>query len=170
MQAEELKQALAQRRPDWADALSVEGALCLLTVDRDRLTETATALKALHGLPFHYFSFVTAVDHQDHFEVLYCLENLEQGARLFVRSRAERDDPRMPSLCDVYLGANWHERETFDLLGVVFEGHPDLRRILLPEDFEGHPLRKDYEMSKQAPKFRGLRERGWLDREETSDE
>jgi len=62
-----------------------------------------------------------------------------------VRVCTERNDPHIPSVADLWPAANWHEREAYDLMGVVFDGHPDLRRILCPEDWEGHPLRKDYE-------------------------
>ena len=73
-----------------------------------------------------------------------------------------RDDPRQPSIQDIWPAANWLERESFDLLGIVYEGHPDLRRIMLPEDWIGHPLRKDYE---EQPDYHGVptqREREWL--------
>ena len=64
---------------------------------------------------------------------------------LCVKARVPRDEPRIPSVADIWTGADWHERETFDLLGIVFTGRPELRRILLPEDWPGHPLRKDWE-------------------------
>ncbi len=73
-----------------------------------------------------------------------------------------RDEPRQPSVHDIWPAANWHERESWDLLGIVYEGHPDLRRILLPDDWEEHPLRKDYE---EKSEYRGIptqREREWL--------
>ncbi len=165
MQAQEVKDILAREHPEWTEGLSLEGDRCYLTVDRAGLPETAQALKNLPALPFHYFSFLTAVDRSDHFEVLYCLQNLERAALVFLRARLAREGEGLPTLSGIYAGANWHERETFDLFGIVFEGHPDLRRILLPENFQGHPLRKDYQVLKQAPKFRGLRPRGWLDRE-----
>jgi len=164
MHAQELKDTLAREHPEWAEALSLEGELCYLTLEKAIVPEAAQALKSLPGLPFHYFSFVTAVDRGDHFEVLYCLQNLERVAMVFLRTRVAREGEGVATLTGVYSGANWHERETFDLFGIAFEGHPDLRRILLREEFEGHPLRKDYEVRKQAPKFRGLRERGWLDK------
>jgi len=170
MQAAQVRDILSREHPEWAEGLSLEGDRCYLTVDQARLPETARALKNLAGLAFHYFSFVTAVDRGDHFEVLYCLQNLEQIAMVFLRARIAREGESVPTLSGVYTGANWHEREAFDLFGIVFEGHPDLRRILLPEQFEGHPLRKDYQVLKQAPKFRGLRPRGWLDKEESAGE
>ncbi len=68
----------------------------------------------------------------------------ENGGTLAVRVRVPRDNPRVPSVAEVWPTAEWHEREAYDLLGVVFEGHPDLRRILCPDDWVGHPLRKDY--------------------------
>jgi len=162
MEAEQVQETLSRRQPQWAKSLSVEGDLCYLSVEPGQLLETARALRELPELPFHYFSFATAVDREEHFEALYLLQNLERGAMLFLRTRLAREGESLPSLTAVYSGANWHERETYDLFGIRFEGHPDLRRILLPEHFEGHPLRKDYEVTKQAPKFRGLREPGWV--------
>ncbi len=67
-----------------------------------------------------------------------------QRATLALRTRLPRAEPRVPSLVSVWPAAGWHEREQYDLLGVIFEEHPDLRRILMPDDWEGHPLRKDY--------------------------
>jgi NADH-quinone oxidoreductase subunit C len=92
-----------------------------------------------------------AVDWKPHLELLYHLSSFTHRHRLVLRTCLPRwaDDtpgrlPEVPSVRDVWSTADWHEREVFDLVGVHFSGHPDLRRILLPEDWEGHPLRKDY--------------------------
>lgn len=77
--------------------------------------------------------------------VTYHLHSTSQGHTLVLKVRVPEDQPLVPSVQSIWKTANWHEREAFDLLGVQFEGHPDLRRILTPEDWEGHPLRKDYE-------------------------
>jgi NADH-quinone oxidoreductase subunit C len=76
--------------------------------------------------------------------VVWHLESSSRPSRVVLRTRVPRDDPRIASVADLWPAADWHERETFDLLGVRFEGHPDPRRILLPDDWVGHPLRKDY--------------------------
>lgn len=80
----------------------------------------------------------------DYFEVVYNLYSIPQRHMLRIRARVPADDCRLDSVTSIWQGANWHERECFDLLGIVFEGHPDLHRILLPEDWVGHPLRKEY--------------------------
>jgi NADH-quinone oxidoreductase subunit C len=78
------------------------------------------------------------------FEVVYHLYSLEHRHMIRLRAEVAEDDASIESVVDIWAGANWHERECFDLLGITFNGHPDLRRVLLPDDWEGHPLRKDY--------------------------
>ncbi|MFN0052465.1 MAG: NADH-quinone oxidoreductase subunit C [Planctomycetales bacterium] len=93
---------------------------------------------------------VTCVDYlhyrgaKDRFGLVYCLANSITNRRLIVRCLLNEPDLTVPSAVRLWEGANWLEREVFDMFGIVFEGHPDLRRILLPEEFAGHPLRKDY--------------------------
>jgi NADH-quinone oxidoreductase subunit C len=92
-----------------------------------------------------YFSFLTAVDWKEAgFEVVCRVENLEAGVGLLAKTRIVREEPRCPSLTGLFRGADWMERECYDMFGIRFEGHPDLRRILLSQDWEGYPLRKDY--------------------------
>ena len=99
-----------------------------------------------------YFNWLTAVDWKaEGLEVLCRVENLAAKLAVMMRTRLAAGESRCPSLTGVYRGADWMERECYDLLGVVFEGHPDLRRILLPQDWEGHPLRKDYEDVSHTP-------------------
>ena len=119
-------------------------------VGREQLVAAATLLRddpdGLYRMPV----YVTAVDWPDRepeeprFDVVYQLRSLQYNdiCRLIVQVTEE--DPTVPTLEKVFSGMDWHERECFDLLGIVFEGHHDLRRILMPEDWEGHPLRKDY--------------------------
>ena len=85
------------------------------------------------------------------YELVYHLLSLSLGHRLRVKVPLAGDEPVAPTLCDVWLSANWGEREVYDMYGVQFEGHPDLRRILLYEGFEGHPLRKDYHQRAYQP-------------------
>ncbi len=96
---------------------------------------------------YERLSAVTAVDWypaEPRFEVVYLLHSLARNVRLRLTTRLSGQDPEIDSATAIYLGANWYEREIFDLFGVRFRNHPDLRRIMLPEDWEGHPLRKDY--------------------------
>jgi NADH-quinone oxidoreductase subunit C len=96
---------------------------------------------------FARLSTVTAVDRypeEPRFEVVYHLHSPERNQRLRLKCRLAGENPEIDSVTAVWRGANWYERETFDLFGIRFRNHPDLRRIMLPEDWEGHPLRKDY--------------------------
>lgn len=94
---------------------------------------------------FNYLSDETAVDYIDYMEIIYNLSRVPEGDRLTVKTRVAREHPEVPSVVEIWPGALWLEREIYDLLGIVFTNHPDLRRILLDDDFEGHPLRKDFQ-------------------------
>jgi NADH-quinone oxidoreductase subunit C len=105
----------------------------------------AAAEAARDGLGCHYFCHLTAVDWRaDGFDVVCRIESLETGLGLTLKTRIPREPAVCPSLSGLFKGALWMERECYDLFGIRFEGHPDLRRLLLPEDWEGYPLRKDY--------------------------
>jgi len=96
---------------------------------------------------FIRLSSVTAVDRypaEPRFEVVYHLHSVESKERLRLKCRVRGEDPAIESVTSVWRSANWYEREVFDLFGIRFLNHPDLRRIMMPEDWEGHPLRKDY--------------------------
>jgi NADH-quinone oxidoreductase subunit C len=96
---------------------------------------------------FVRISTVTAVDRypsEPRFEVVYHLHSVERNERVRLKCRVRGEDPVIESVTGVWRGANWYEREVFDLFGIKFLNHPDLRRILMPDDWEGHPLRKDY--------------------------
>ncbi|NSW81695.1 MAG: NADH-quinone oxidoreductase subunit C [Syntrophothermus sp.] len=99
-------------------------------------------LKEIHG--FNYLANLTAVDYRDRFELVYHVYAVPENRGLVVKTSVSREEPVVPSVVSVWPAADWQEREVFDLLGISFEGHPNLRRILLPEGFEGHPLRKDF--------------------------
>jgi NADH-quinone oxidoreductase subunit C len=127
-------------------------------VDRDHLVDVCLALRDDPGLQFALLAELTAVDllpADPRFEVVYLLACLgrafvQPGAepaparRLRVKVRVPGADARVPSVTGVWPVAGWLEREVFDLFGIAFDNHPDLRRLLMPEDWEGHPLRKDY--------------------------
>lgn len=107
-------------------------------------------LKETPELAFDYLSDLTAVDYEDDgFQIVYHLIAIGVKAtnvhrKLVVKIDVPRDNPHLPTAVDVWPTANFHEREVYDMMGVIFEGHPDLRRILMREDWVGHPLRKDY--------------------------
>lgn len=106
---------------------------------------------------FDTFVDLTAIDHfaeAPRFEVAVNIISMTEVERLIITTRVPYDDPTVPTLTGVFAGANFYEREAFDLLGVVFDGHPDLTRILLPDDWEGHPLRKDYDIGAIPVEFK----------------
>jgi NADH-quinone oxidoreductase subunit C len=91
----------------------------------------------------------------ERFEVVVNLLSISRRERLRVRVQVPGDEPTIATLFDVHPGSEAHERETFDMFGIVFEGHPDLTRILMPEDWQGHPLRKDYDPGRIPVQFKG---------------
>ena len=108
--------------------------------------ELFTLLRDDDRLYFDMLSSITGIDNGPEvntMEVIYNLYSIPFDLHLMVKIKFDRETPLVPTVSDIWKTANWHEREIFDLLGIRFEGHPDLRRILLPSDWEGHPLRKD---------------------------
>jgi NADH-quinone oxidoreductase subunit C len=92
------------------------------------------------------------------FEVVYHLYSIKHRHAIRLKAEVPEDDPSIDSVMPVWAGVNWHERECYDMFGIIFEGHPDLRRILLPEDWEGHPLRKDYPLKGPEKEWPGFLE------------
>jgi len=116
-----------------------------LLVKSESLSDLVSFLKSAPGLDFNYLSSITAVDYYDYFELVYQLVSLEHNHSLILKTRlCERESPVASSLVGLYRGADYQEREIYDLMGISFEGHPNLKRIALWDGFEGHPLRKDY--------------------------
>jgi len=115
-----------------------------LDVVPQRWPEVAQYLRNTPAWSFDYLNDLHAVDLGEEFQVNYFLQSFQRGHLLAVSLSVPRDDPRVPSVTQVWPTADWHEREAYDLFGILFVGHPNLTRILLPEDWEGHPLRKDY--------------------------
>jgi NADH-quinone oxidoreductase subunit C len=135
--------ASSQIQERFGVATAVDGGDLSLTLPVERWEEFARFAKDTLGC--RYFNWLTAVDYKEQgLEVVARLDNLPAGLAVSPRTRLPAAAPRCPSLTGVFRGADWMERECYDMFGVVFEGHPDLRRILLGEDWEGHPLRKDY--------------------------
>ena len=96
-------------------------------------------------MKFDYLNYVTAVDYYSYFEVVYQLTSLEHNHSVIIKTRCYgRDNPVVPSVVGLWQGADFQEREIYDLMGIKFEGHPNLKRIFLWEGFPGHPLRKDF--------------------------
>lgn len=113
-----------------------------LPVTVDNLKTTAKTLKEQFG--FSFLSTVTGLDLGDHRAVVYTLRNLDEHTELHLKVAVPTASETLPTLTGLWRSAEWQEREVYDLLGIHFLGHPDLRRILLPQGWVGHPLRKDY--------------------------
>lgn len=107
-------------------------------------------LKALRSVGFDQLTDLTAVDLleygnvTDRFEIVYCLLNVDSGLRLIAKTHVSEPDITIPSATQVWFGADWLEREVYDMYGIIFEGHPNFKRLLLPQEFQSFPLRKDY--------------------------
>lgn len=123
----------------------------------DRLVEVVRFLRDDPVISMEMLMDLTGVDYlgkkEPRFEVVYHFYSLSKNHRLRIKVGVDEEAPEVPSVVSLYKSALWMEREAFDLYGIRFEGHPDLRRILLYPEFEGHPLRKDYEMEERQPRI-----------------
>ena len=125
-----------------------------VVIQREDALAIVGVLKADPQFAFDLLSDLTAVDflgREPRFEVVYHLHSMRLNHRLRVKVRVPEDDAVVPSISSLWKAANWLEREVWDLFGIGFTGHPDLRRILMYEEFRGHPLRKDYPVTKRQP-------------------
>lgn len=124
-----------------------------VTVPAEHIVDTCASLKANHG--FDLLADLCGADRgiedDPRFEVNYHLFSTKHHQRLRLKVLLSADNAKVPTVTGIWKTSDWHERETYDLLGVIFEGHPDLRRILLPSDFDGHALRKDYPLRGYEP-------------------
>lgn len=175
MSIETIASRINQRVSDGVTRVVAEAIDPWLEVAPDNLHAVCRLLRDDATLGFDYLHCISGVDylHTDeklaakatwdpHVEVVYHLSNLKQRKRLTLKvtlprwlDETKKTLPELPSVADIWATANWHEREVFDLVGVRFTGHPNLTRILCPEDWAGHPLRKDYEMPLEYHGIRG---------------
>ncbi len=165
MTATEIVSVLQAKHPSAIVTQSLESVDPFIVIDATQLKPVALTLRDDPSLKFDLLNSVCGVDYletdpkkvakagfEPHLEVVYHLSSFTHRHRFVVKlllprwkNNIEGDLPEVPSVSDIWPAADWHERETFDLFGIRFTGHPDLRRILLAEDWEGYPLRKDYE-------------------------
>jgi len=132
---------------------TIEGREAVIQVGAEDLLMVCQYLKSEPTLAFDYLMYLAGLDYPDRIEVVYHLFSMVHRHKLFLRVELPRETPRIPSVTSIWKGANWHERETYDLLGVKFDGHPDLRRILLPEDWSfDPPLWKNFECPEMIKK------------------
>ena len=147
-----------------SDATEVEASFgtITVTVPAQRYADVATFAKTTRGLDFTFFDFLTGVDEAENgYGVVTHLYSPIHRQHILIRTVVPNDDPRLPTLTNVFAGANWHERETWEMFGIVFDGHPNLVKLLLSDEFEGHPLRKEFLLTSRVVKaWPGAKEPG----------
>ena len=151
----EIHALLVDRFGDAVGALSEPKIDPFCVVKRERIVEVCRFLETEPGLELDFLEDLTAIDwpKRNVIEVVYHLLSYTHRHSIVLKVEADRANPVVPTVEGVWKTANWFEREVYDLFGVTFEGHPDLRRIMLPDDWIGHPLRKDYQ---EAGGYHGL--------------
>ncbi len=145
VEAEAIAETLRARFPEAICEFNKETIDPYVMVEAGAIREVCAFLRSEPELEFDSLMCLSAVDYPpDRIQIVYHLHSIPKKHKFTLKVDLPRQDPKIPSVESVWRMADWHEREAFDLLGVIFTGHPDLRRILLPFDWEGHPLRKDY--------------------------
>ncbi|KWX02778.1 NADH-quinone oxidoreductase subunit C [Carbonactinospora thermoautotrophica] len=161
MRLEELVARITERFPDAVTEITFD----TLTADVPATAWVDALTFARDELDCVFFDWLTGVDELEAgFAVVAHVYSIAGRHHLLLRTRVPRDNPRLPTATGVYRGANWHERETYEMFGVQFDGHPNLVPLLLPDGFEGHPLRKDFPLAARAAKaWPGAKEPGESD-------
>jgi NADH-quinone oxidoreductase subunit C len=126
-----------------SDAVVESNESCVV-VKAELLPQVVQYLNTTPSLDFNFLNCITGVDYLDYIEVVYHLSSMTHNHSLVLKVRCDRENPEVPSLYSIFRGADYQEREIYDLLGVRFTGHPNLKRLFMWESFEGHPLRRDY--------------------------
>ena len=149
----EYVESLRREDASWiVDVVDAHGEVTAI-VPRESIVDVCWVLKTKYG--FDLLADLCGADRgpeeEPRFEVNYHVFSTKHYSRLRLKVLLSEDDPKVTTVTTVWKTANWHERETYDLFGVIFDGHPDLRRILLPSDFDGHALRKDYPLRGYEP-------------------
>jgi NADH-quinone oxidoreductase subunit C len=162
---DEVSDALEEAYPAFNDAIyrvMVDRGELTLYIERDRIVDVCRALRDDPALRFELLSSVSGVDYLDaapdqpkRLHVAYHLTSMTFRRRLRLEVEVTADDPVVPSVTSVYPTADWQERETYDMFGIVFEGHPALTRILMPDDWDGYPQRKDYPLGGVPVEYKG---------------
>jgi NADH-quinone oxidoreductase subunit C len=127
-----------------------------IVVDAAKIADICRYFRDTDGLEYNFLSDITAVDYypqEPRFAVCYHIYSMIYNRRLRLKVSLPGDDPKIPTITTVWPAAGFQEREGYDMMGIIFEGHPDLRRILMPEDWEGYPLRKDYPLGYEPVQF-----------------
>jgi NADH-quinone oxidoreductase subunit C len=136
---------LATRIEEMFPGSTIEATKDYILLKTEVLLDVASYLKGQQELAFDYVNHITAVDYYDYFEVIYMLTSFQHNHSALLKVRChDRESPTLPSVYHIWQAADSQEREIYDLMGIRFEGHPNMKRIFLWEGFQGHPLRKDY--------------------------
>jgi NADH-quinone oxidoreductase subunit C len=147
--------ALSRENPLWVSEVIEALGETTIIVPREHIVAACEFLKATAGIEFNFLADVCGFDRgpeaEPRFEVNYHLFSTTKHHRVRLKVLLDEDDTHVPSVSGVWRTANWHERETYDLFGVIFDNHPDLRRILLPDDWQGYALRKDFPLRGYEP-------------------
>lgn len=117
-----------------------------IKIQPEKIKSVSRFARTHEQLQFDYLMCLSGVDYKGKLGVVYHLYSMTHGHKIVLKVEVPTETPEVPSVESVWKTANWHEREAFDLFGIVFQGHPDLRRILLPDDWDGFPLRKDFKV------------------------
>ncbi len=150
-----LVETLRQEHAEWVSEVIQAFGEITVVVPREQIEAVCSFLKTAPEFAFNLLADICGADRgpeeEPRFEVNYHLFSTTKYHRLRLKVLLNEDDVHVPTVTSVWRTANWHERETFDLFGVIFDGHPDLRRILLPDDWQGHALRKDFPLRGYEP-------------------
>ncbi len=151
MEPAQIAERLASRFGEAVLEAKLDAPDPFVVVDPVRVVEIGLFLRDTPELGFDSLMCLSGIDYGDRLGVAYHLHSLAHRHRLCMKVNLPREPgaARLPSVTAVWPAANWHEREAYDMVGMVFEGHPDHRRILLPDDWDGHPLRKDYQFPRE---------------------
>ena len=159
---DEIVDALEEAYPLFSDAIErvvVDRGELTLHIVPARIAEVCQVMRDDAALRFELLSSVSGVDYlgtdERRLHIAYHLTSMTYRRRIRLECAVTADDPRLPSVTSVYPTADWQERETYDMFGVIFEGHPNLTRILMPDDWEGYPQRKDYPLGGVAVEYKG---------------
>lgn len=146
-----LKERFGEKVLDLTEEPTVDA---YIRVEADVVGDLCLFLRDDEAMAFESLACLSGVDYDDHLTVVYHLFSTSHKHSIVIKTEVGREDPHVPTVEHVWKVANWHERETYDMFGIVFDGHSDLVRILCPEDWEGWPLRKDYKVQEY---YRGIR-------------
>jgi NADH-quinone oxidoreductase subunit C len=156
MLPDQLKTQIEKDRADDIEQIAINRGDLQLYVKKDRLIDLCRYLMTDANLKFNFLSMITAADYlgkrEKRFDVVYSLYSIEYHHRIMLKIMLSDIEPA-PSLVELWDTANWQEREVFDMFGIKFAGHPDLRRVLMDDDWVGHPQRKDFPLTYEMPEF-----------------